>query len=217
MPGSACPPHAAWGALGSPPSRPSSPGALHHRGWAGVNPDASLFPGGRGSDADARHGCDDPAGRPDSACPPPGAPPGEPPARRPARHNAGRDHTGCKSETAYHNGDNGPDGPAEVPWAPSAGHQRSTWTPPPPRRILSLQPCPARLGRGSGTEVTIGCRCRARSFGPPLLRLSLAPVSSALLPEGIPGPPSAHRTRPCAWPRRARGATPGRDPGPRPR
>ncbi len=142
----ACPPHAVRGVSGSPPSRPSSPGALHHRGWEGVNPDASLLPGGRGSDADARHGCDDPAGRPDSACPPPGARPGGPPARRPARSSAGRGHNGCKSETADHNEDNGPDGPAEVPWAPSACHQRSTWTPSPPAEDTVAATVPGTAG-----------------------------------------------------------------------
>jgi len=35
---------------------------------------------------------------------------------------------------------------------------------PSPRRILALQPCPARLGCGTGTDLAIGCRCRARSF-----------------------------------------------------
>ncbi len=67
----------------------------------------------------------------------------------------------------------------------------STEGPPPGRRphtrgILSRQPCPARLGRGAGTDVVIGSRHRARPFGPPLLRLSPAFVSSARFREGRP-------------------------------
>ncbi len=65
------------------------------------------------------------------------------------------------------------------------GHLRPVTKGPPGRRphlrrILSLQPCPARLGRGSGADLAIRCRCRARPFGQPVLRLSLSPVSNAL-------------------------------------
>lgn len=83
------------------------------------------------------------------------------------------------------------------------GHLRPVTKGPPGRRphlrrILSLQPCPARLGRGSGANLAIRCRCRARPFGQPVLRLSLSPVSkpcSGMIPvtRGSKHPPPGHR------------------------
>ena len=66
---------------------------------------------------------------------------------------------------------------------------------PPLRRILSRQPCPARLGCGSGADVTIRCRCRARPFGQPVLRQLFAPVTHARVRGYSPSRGMAQNTR----------------------
>lgn len=80
------------------------------------------------------------------------------------------------------------------------GHLRPGSEGPPGRRphtrgILSRQPCPARLGRGTGTDLAIGCRCRARPFGQPVLRLLRVPVSNALCRGGLRSRGVPHNTR----------------------